>query len=310
MNNSMFKIMTRRAGAWRQSAGLLLIPLFMAAQSYAISQMDIGGGSLYVGASLTVGELNVSAGATLGGSGTIIGNVTVEGTLDPALSTSSPAAMTIVGDADFLIGSTFRCHAATHTSCDQLVIDGLVGGSCNVEPSRTAGAVPVNKDIIVANNDSYYFFTLSPADQQNWRIRIGDSNDLLLTHTTGDTDIDGLPDWFELEHFSDRTAGDPDGHEDNDGMTNFDELIAGTDPTDGASSFAVNLLHLGDGTFLIEWASVAEREYIIYYGYTVESRINQLGPIFPATPPTNSIGPMDWDAFDSIFIHGTVRRAE
>ncbi|MBK1881407.1 S8 family serine peptidase [Luteolibacter pohnpeiensis] len=50
-----------------------------------------------------------------------------------------------------------------------------------------------------------------------------------------DTDSDGLPDWWETEHFGDlaqTSSDDPD----NDGYTNLEEFTADTDPTDATDS--------------------------------------------------------------------------
>ncbi len=46
-----------------------------------------------------------------------------------------------------------------------------------------------------------------------------------------DTDGDGLPDWWEERHFGGPTAADPDEDADGDGLTNMEEFLLGTDPT-------------------------------------------------------------------------------
>ncbi len=45
-----------------------------------------------------------------------------------------------------------------------------------------------------------------------------------------DTDGDGIPDWWELEHFGSITGADPNGNPDGDLYDNFEEYIRGTDP--------------------------------------------------------------------------------
>ncbi|VGO14646.1 hypothetical protein PDESU_03211 [Pontiella desulfatans] len=312
MKNHIREVIKRHSGAWRQSAGLLLIPLLMVShKANAISRMDVHGGSLFVGASLSVDELHVDAGAILGGPGMIDGNVTVEGTVNPAVSTPSPTTLTIAGNVDFLAGSTFRCHATSHTQCDKLDITGFVGGTCTVDPSKSSSAIPVNQWIIDASDGFYLLFSLTPADEADWAISTGDSIDLLLTHTTGDSDSNGLPDWYELEYFSVRTGTDPDGHGDDDGMTNGEELVAGTDPTDGSSTFALKLVYLGDDDFRVEWPSVAGRTYSIYFGEDVSLRTTPVFEDMSAQPPTNYLGLSNWSVLiDTTFIHGTVERTE
>ena len=46
-----------------------------------------------------------------------------------------------------------------------------------------------------------------------------------------DTDMNGLPDWWEAEH----GVTDPEGHDDSDSFTNYEEWLADTDPNDGNS---------------------------------------------------------------------------
>jgi len=49
-----------------------------------------------------------------------------------------------------------------------------------------------------------------------------------------DSDLDGLPDWWELEYFGELVY-DGDDDPDLDEFTNLEEYEAGTDPSDSAS---------------------------------------------------------------------------
>ena len=54
----------------------------------------------------------------------------------------------------------------------------------------------------------------------------------VTAHFGDDGDGDGLPDWWELEHFGDTSAYDGNDDPDNDNLDNIGEFAAGTDPTD------------------------------------------------------------------------------
>lgn len=72
-----------------------------------------------------------------------------------------------------------------------------------------------------------------------WRVDSypdGDANGTPVTgqvfsFTIADTDGDGLPDWWEIQYFGGPTAADANADPDNDGLTNLEEFIRGTDPT-------------------------------------------------------------------------------
>ena len=85
-----------------------------------------------------------------------------------------------------------------------------------------------------------------------------------------DSDGDGIPDWwlslYGLDGVDDVAEKDLDG----DGMTNYEEFVAGTDPTDALSFFAITSVQIEvvadpetDG-FALQWPSVKGRVYTVY----------------------------------------------
>ncbi len=83
-----------------------------------------------------------------------------------------------------------------------------------------------------------------------------------------DTDGDGLPDDWENTYFGDlsHTAQGDDDIPQGDGRTNEEEYVAGTDPTDSNSLFAMTNIEMDPGlsTVTISWSSVSGKEYALY----------------------------------------------
>ncbi|CAN5386787.1 hypothetical protein BH23VER1_BH23VER1_10990 [soil metagenome] len=76
-----------------------------------------------------------------------------------------------------------------------------------------------------------------------------------------DTDLDGLPDWWEEMFFGDLSQG-PSDDSDGDGQSNLSEYFSGFDPSDPASVFALTAVDaLPDGQFELTWNSVPDRLY-------------------------------------------------
>jgi hypothetical protein len=96
-----------------------------------------------------------------------------------------------------------------------------------------------------------------------------------------DTDGDGLPDEWEILYFG-TTAALPGGHGDTDGMSNDDEFTAGTDPTNAASRFVIELV-LSNGMPLVRFAARSASGP----GYEGRGRYYDLDylPGLPATGP-------------------------
>ena len=61
----------------------------------------------------------------------------------------------------------------------------------------------------------------------------------------GDTDANGLPDWWELKYFSVLTGTNPNADPDHDSVVNLNEYRTGTNPTNAGSYFHITRLTPG-----------------------------------------------------------------
>ena len=101
-----------------------------------------------------------------------------------------------------------------------------------------------------------------------------------------DRDLDGLSDAWEEKYFGDLREADYLDDSDEDGLSNLAEQALGTDPTDPASTFNVEITRAEKGA-AIQWDSVADRSYALAYGpHPREMKILAEG--LKATPPVNT----------------------
>ena len=77
-----------------------------------------------------------------------------------------------------------------------------------------------------------------------------------------DTDANGLPDWWELQYFGHLTGTDPNADPDHDGMSNLQEWLAGTNPTNASSVLRLVAIPTNNpNAFVVRWPSVAGKSY-------------------------------------------------
>lgn len=103
-----------------------------------------------------------------------------------------------------------------------------------------------------------------------------------------DFDGDGIPDWWELEHFGTVTGAVASLDRDGDGATDWDEWIALTQPTNINSVFLLETEPVRAGeTNVVSWPSASGRTYSLYWNTNLVSvfRTNAIG--MAATPPVN-----------------------
>ncbi|MBA4387532.1 MAG: hypothetical protein C0404_06095 [Verrucomicrobia bacterium] len=228
--------------------------------------LQVNGGELDVGSTLGCSALSVGPSARLTGIGTITGTVHVAGVVSPGQgSGTNIGTLTVNGSVSFLPGSIFECHAENHTSLDNLVVVNSANGTCAVYVTRSPTAIPLHQSIITGNPASVYSsFSIAGTNSAHWRLEEGGSRNLLVTSLSGDGDGDSLPDWWEMDNFSSRTAASATADADGDLMNNRSEYVAGTDPLDKTSLLAIaSAGRSASSDFVLSWHSVSNRTYCI-----------------------------------------------
>ncbi|HMO49538.1 MAG TPA: hypothetical protein PKE26_03550 [Kiritimatiellia bacterium] len=111
-----------------------------------------------------------------------------------------------------------------------------------------------------------------------------------ITPPEDDVNGNGIPDAWEFQFFGRLLSpGETTLDSDGDGLSNWAEFLAGTDPTDAASGLFVEAHFTESGHILVSWNSVTGRAYRIE---RAEALTGTFTPItegaIPATPPVNS----------------------
>jgi hypothetical protein len=78
-----------------------------------------------------------------------------------------------------------------------------------------------------------------------------------------DFDNDGMADLWERSKFGAVTVSDGTGDADHDGSSDLAEYLAGTGPSDPATSYRARLALPGSGPATLEWDAIPWREYVV-----------------------------------------------
>ena len=122
----------------------------------------------------------------------------------------------------------------------------------------------------------------------NGKVRTGGRLNL---QRTVDTDANGLPDWWELQYFGHLTGTDPNADPDHDGMSNLEEWLAGTNPTNASSCLRLIAIFTNNpNAFVVRWPSVAGKNYWLERSTNLLTGFNAVVQTnIAATAPTNTI---------------------
>jgi len=99
-------------------------------------------------------------------------------------------------------------------------------------------------------------------DPVNWFVAAPTAGGLDV-QTSEDVDGDGMPDRWELQHGLDVFVPDGMGDADADGLSNYGEWLAGTDPQDAASVLKLEAAHAGGNTVTLSFQAMAGRSYTV-----------------------------------------------
>ena len=99
----------------------------------------------------------------------------------------------------------------------------------------------------------------------------------------GDTDGNGMPDWWELKYFGVLTGTDPNADPDHDGASNLFEYHTGTNPTNAVSYFHITRLTPGSPNKIFVYCApgyfyTLQRADDLAMGWTVVSNQIRISP--------------------------------
>jgi hypothetical protein len=246
------------------------IPIFLWACAAAVavlparaSSLVVNGGTLALeGGTIAATTFQLGAAGTLGGNGEIAAAAVLAGTVSPGTSVSNVGTLRFAKEVWFA-GGAYRCHADGNTALDRIVAEGNVGGAAVVEMSKKSSHVIPLWQIVIEGASGSDYSGFAPSRPNNWRLEPTNTLDLMVTDLTGDTNMDGMPDWWEQWHFDGRTAAGATNDLDDDRFPNLSEFLAGTDPDDDGSLLRIEESRRlpGDAGYEVRWQSVTGKWY-------------------------------------------------
>ena len=173
-----------------------------------------------------------------------------------------------------------------------------------VEAAGSCIAVYANDVLVLQTSDTTYtngYFGLSTSASTGSAF-----DNINLLEASSDMDSDGLPNDWELRYFGDMTRAESEADPDKDGFSNLAEYIAGTDPTNPASRFAIVNTGFSPSGFFLNWNSVSGRVYSVSRSTNLLNGFSapvQTNLIFPRNSFTDDVNAGDRSLFYKIDVH-------
>ena len=187
-----------------------------------------------------------------------------------------------------LLDGTYACTVASHETLDLVSADGPVSGAARLLVEAADSAIPLGQTVVAGSAGSdLSAFALAPESSRRFALSLPAPHRLALTDRLGDTDSDGLPDWWETAYFGNRTDAAPAHDPDGDSSTNAQEFGAGTHPLDPSSVFALDSMAARD-ELRLSWHSVPGKSYAVHASASPDFHLGHaIDQDLPATPPLN-----------------------
>ena len=120
----------------------------------------------------------------------------------------------------------------------------------------------------------------------------------------GDIDADGIPNGWEIQYYGGATNADPIAFCSNGINTIREAYIAGFDPTDSDAKFVITQFETWP-SYIIQWDSMAERFYTIYWTSNLLSDFELLTNNITGGTYTDTVHEVDGSGFYRIRVHLT-----
>jgi hypothetical protein len=271
----------------------LLLTTCLALSVSARADFDVKSGELLLrGGTLHSEAVRIDSGATLCGNGTIhAAKATLGGTTAPCGENATETG-SLIFSGPVELGGVYVCKANGHTDLDLILSFNAITGTGAVQVQTQVGAVPLGQKILTGSAASDFSLIKTVADQTSlFQLTQSGLKDLLVTDLKGDTNANGIPDWWELHYFGGRTNGMSVADNDGDSSNNLNEFGAGTDPTNALSCFVVSGFEVRsvDASVIIRWSSVAGKTYTLQRATNLLTALTftPVATHIPATPPVN-----------------------
>jgi type VI secretion system Hcp family effector len=117
------------------------------------------------------------------------------------------------------------------------------------------------RDVAVTNRAAYWDLSRNVGGQIVTPVGQDTDGDGTPDVDDPDDDNDGMPDSYEQAFGLNPLVNDANGDLDGDGMTNYEEYVAGTDPGKATSNFRVSATQVDATTARLTWTSAAGKTY-------------------------------------------------
>ncbi len=233
----------------------------------------------------TVGFTNLTVdlrARTFGGANASANTITI------SMSTNNGAAWLVLGtvtpgstthtNMPTLTNVTHLGHAQTRIRWQTLGATGSVGAGLSnltVRGWSSGGAssfVPGFADLAVAGTSQAvtgltegvtYYFRARAVNDTGTSPNSPTASVVTAASANPDSDVDGIPDQWELDNFGSLTNVNGTSDWDNDGFIDQHEFLAGTQPTNNASLLVVESGNTAPGSVVIQWQAVDGKMYRI-----------------------------------------------